>query len=51
MKRIIKLQYQSETQQDEVPDIVKSLLGAGEPVPNDDVNGQASYYSYIEKRQ
>lgn len=31
----------------EVPDIVQSLLGAGESVPDEDLNGRKSYYSYL----
>lgn len=49
--RVVKMGHKLEGQQDEVPDIVKSLLGAGESVSNDDLNGRQSYYSYLEKKQ
>lgn len=29
-----------------VPDVVLSLLGAGEPVADDDLNGRDAYYQY-----
>lgn len=34
-----------------VPDIVLSLLGAGEPVQEDDLNGRKAYYQYLEEKQ
>ena len=49
--RVVKMGHKLEGQQDEVPDIVKSLLGAGESVSNDDLNGRQSFYSYLEKKQ
>ncbi|MBR1499743.1 MAG: hypothetical protein IJ615_08995 [Bacteroidaceae bacterium] len=33
-----------------VPDVVLSLLGAGEPVPEDDLNGRKAYYQYLEEK-
>ena len=33
-----------------VPDIVLSLLGAGEPVQEDDLNGRKAYYQYLEEK-
>lgn len=30
-----------------VPDVVLSLLGAGEPVQEDDLNGRKAYYQYL----
>ena len=34
-----------------VPDIVLSLLGAGEPLQEDDLNGRKAYYQYLEEKQ
>ncbi len=33
-----------------VPDIVLSLLGAGEPVADDDLNAREAYYQYLEEK-
>lgn len=33
-----------------VPDIVLSLLGAGEPVQEDDLNGRKAYYQCLEEK-
>ena len=35
---------------EEVPDIVLSLLGAGTPVSNDDLNGREAYNEYLEEK-
>lgn len=32
------------------PDIVLSLLGAGEPVDDDDLNGRKAYYEHLKKK-
>ena len=36
--------------QQEVPDVVLSLLGAGQPVAKDDLNGHEAYYQYMEEK-
>lgn len=41
---------QQETELDEVPDIVLSLLGAGTSVEEDDLNGRKAYYGHLEKK-
>ena len=33
-----------------VPDVVLSLLGAGLPVPDDDLNAREAYYQYLEEK-
>ena len=33
-----------------VPDVVQSLLGAGERVAEDDLNARESYYEYLEEK-
>ena len=33
-----------------MPDIVLSLLGAGAPLNDDDINGRKAYYAYLEKK-
>ena len=49
--RIVKMNKTMDESKNEVPDIVQSLLGAGESVPDEDLNGRKSYYSYLEKKQ
>lgn len=33
-----------------IPDVVLSLLGAAEPVAEDDINGREAYYQYLEEK-
>ena len=33
-----------------VPDVVLSLLGAGEPVAEEDLNGRKDYYRHLEEK-
>lgn len=33
-----------------VPDIVLSLLGAAEPIADDDLNAREAYYQYLENK-
>ena len=33
-----------------VPDVVLSLLGAGEPVADDDLNAREAYQEYLEEK-
>lgn len=33
-----------------VPDVVLSLLGAGAPISDDDLNGREAYYQYVEEK-
>jgi hypothetical protein len=40
---------QSATEQP-VPDVVLSLLGAGEPVADDDINAREAYQQYLEEK-
>jgi len=41
---------QEATMEQEVPDVVLSLLGAGEPVAKEDINGRDAYYHYLEEK-
>jgi hypothetical protein len=34
----------------EIPDIVLNLLGTGEPVDEDDINGRKEVYTYLEAK-
>ena len=34
----------------QVPDVVLSLLGAGEDVSDDDINARKAYYQYLEEK-
>lgn len=33
-----------------VPDIVQSLIGAGEKIADDDLNAREAYYQYLEEK-
>lgn len=33
-----------------VPDVVQSLLGAGEKIAEDDMNAREAYYEYLEEK-
>ena len=37
-------------QEETVPDVVLSLLGAGEAVDDVDLNGRSAYYQYIKEK-
>ena len=41
---------QSTTEKENVPDVVLSLLGAGESVDDDDINGRKAYSQYLEEK-
>ena len=47
--RFIKRNKSATTEQS-VPDIVLSLLGAGEPLAEDDLNGREAYHLYLEEK-
>ena len=38
------------TTEQAVPDVVLSLLGAGESVPDEDLNAREAYYDYLEQK-
>ena len=48
LERLISSQDAATEQ--EVPDVVLSLLGAGSPVAKDDINGRDAYYHYLEEK-
>ncbi len=35
---------------EKIPDVVLSLLGAGEPVSDDDINGRKAFYKHLEEK-
>ena len=39
-----------QTADQTVPDVVLSLLGAGEPVQDDDLSGRKAYYQYLKEK-
>lgn len=41
---------QSSTTEQTTPDIVLSLLGAGEPLEEDDLNARKAYQHYLEEK-
>ena len=48
LSRITKAQEAEQTE--EIPEVVHSLLGAGTPVDEDDLNGRKAYYAYLEEK-
>lgn len=44
------LVQQSKTEDNAIPDIVLSLLGAGQLVEEDDLNGRKAYQKYLEDK-
>lgn len=45
-----QLIQKKETTDHDTPDIVLSLLGAGEPVAEDDLNGRKAYHQYLKEK-
>ena len=44
------VKHSKATAEQPVPDVVLSLLGAGEPVAEDDTNAREAYYQYLEEK-
>ena len=44
------VKHSKATGEQPVPDVVLSLLGAGEPVAEDDINAREAYYQYLEEK-
>ena len=44
------VRHSKATDDQEVPDSVLSLLGAGEPVDEDDINARKAYYQHLEEK-
>ena len=47
---LLQLTQKKKTDRAEVPDVVLSLLGAGEPVEEDDLNGRKAYYEHLKEK-
>lgn len=45
-----RLIQQSKATEEPIPDIVLSLLGAGEPLEEEDLNGRKAYHKYLEEK-
>ena len=43
-----RLVQQENASEEAIPDIVLSLLGAGDAVAEDDLNGREAYHNYLE---
>ena len=48
LMRFIAMNMDSDEQT--VPDVVLSLLGAGEPIDDEDLNGREAYSHYLEEK-
>ena len=44
------VKHSKATTEQPVPDVVLSLLGAGEPVEEDDINARKAYCQYLEEK-
>ena len=40
----------TKVEEEQVPDVVLSLLGAGVSVAKDDINGREAYYKHLEEK-
>lgn len=45
-----RLVQQENASEEAIPDIVLSLLGAGDAVAEDDLNGREAYHNYLEEK-
>ena len=43
-------QHGTYTEEQPIPDVVLSLLGAGMPLADDDLNGRKAYYQHLEEK-
>ena len=46
LSRLVKQQEEKS----EIPDVIQSLLGAGSPVDETDLNGREAYHRYLEEK-
>lgn len=42
--------HQKDTNEPLAPDVVRSLLGAGEPVEDDNINGRKAHYQHLSEK-
>lgn len=47
---LVRFIGKSKAAEHPVPDVVLSLLGAGEPVGEDDLNAREAYHQYLEEK-
>lgn len=47
---LLRLVAQNQQSDEVIPDVVLSLLGAGIPISDDDLNGREAYYQYLEEK-
>ena len=47
---IMEVAISKDVVEQAVPDVVLSLLGAGEPVSDDDLNAREAYNQYLEEK-
>lgn len=50
LKQVASQVNAKKVQEEEIPDVVMSLLGAGTPITDDDLNGRKAYAEYINKK-
>ena len=47
---LLRVTRKKKTGTEDIPDIVLSLLGAGEIVEDDDLNARKAFYTYLEEK-
>lgn len=50
MKQVVAHENATKSRETDIPDVVLSLLGAGLPIAEDDLNGRKAYAEYISKK-
>lgn len=50
LKRVVLQLNAKKVHKEEVPDVVMSLLGAGAPIADEDLNGRKAYTEYVKEK-
>lgn len=50
LKQIVAHENATKTHEEGIPDVVMSLLGAGVPIADDDLNGRKAYAEYVNQK-
>lgn len=50
LRQVVSQINAKKTHEEEVPDVVMSLLGAGSPIADDDINGRKAYAEHINEK-
>ncbi len=47
---LLRFIRQGNNKEQPIPDIVQSLIGAGAPIPEEDINAREAYHKYVEEK-